>query len=74
MLHFFCAVTGMRISEAVAVEIDKHMTPDCSIVYVRQQRVKSVNRIKEHLDQRSTQVTLSGTASARFSRRWAGLK
>ncbi len=49
MLYFFCAITGMRVSEAVAVEVDKHMETDCSIVYVRQQREKSVNRIKEHL-------------------------
>jgi integrase len=49
MLYFFCALTGMRVSEAVAVEIDKHMETDCSIVYVRQQREKSVNRVKEHL-------------------------
>jgi integrase len=49
MLYFFCAVTGMRVSEAAAVEVHKHMEADCSIVYVRQQREKSVNRIKEHL-------------------------
>jgi integrase len=49
MLYFFCAITGMRVSEAVAVEVDKHMEADCSIIYVRQQREKSVNRIKEHL-------------------------
>jgi integrase len=49
MLYFFCAVTGMRISEAVAVEVDKHMESDGSIVYVRQQREKSINNIKEHL-------------------------
>jgi len=49
MLYFFCAVTGMRVSEAVALEIDMHMQTDCSIVYVRQQREKSVNRVKEHL-------------------------
>ena len=49
VLYFFCLVTGLRVSEAVAVEIDKHLSSDCSIVYVRQQREKSVNRVKEHL-------------------------
>jgi integrase len=49
LIYFFCAITGMRVSEAVAVEIDKHMKSDCSIVYVRQQREKNVSRIKEHL-------------------------
>jgi len=49
MLYFFCAVTGMRISEAVAIEIGQHIGADCSIVYVRQQREKHVGRAKEHL-------------------------
>ena len=49
MLYFFCAVTGMRVSEAVAVEIGRHIGADCSIVYVRQQREKHVGRAKEHL-------------------------
>ena len=49
VLYFFCAVTGMRVSEAIALEIDKHLEPDCSIVYVRQQREKHVGRVKQHL-------------------------
>ena len=49
MLYFFCAITGMRVSEVVALEIDRHLEADCSIVYVRQQREKSVNRVKEQL-------------------------
>ena len=40
MLYFFCLVTGLRVSEAVAIEIDKHIETDCSIVYVRLQRAK----------------------------------
>jgi mRNA-degrading endonuclease YafQ of YafQ-DinJ toxin-antitoxin module len=47
--YFFCAVTGLRVSEAIATEIDKHIEPDCSIIYVRQQREKHVGRVKEHL-------------------------
>lgn len=39
----------MRISEAVAIEIDKHIEPDCSIIYVRQPREKDVNALKPHL-------------------------
>jgi integrase len=49
MFYFFCIVTGMRVSEAVAVEIDKHIEPDGSIIYVRQQRTKSEDRVKKHL-------------------------
>lgn len=47
--YFFCAVTGTRISEAIAIEVGKHMEKDCSIVYVRQQREKHGNRVKGHL-------------------------
>jgi integrase len=36
----------MRVSEAVAIEIEKHIEPDCSIIYVRQQREKDVNALK----------------------------
>jgi integrase len=46
MIYFFSLVTGMRISEAVAIEIAKHIEPDCSIIYVRQQREKDVNALR----------------------------
>ena len=49
MIYFFCLVTGLRVSEAVAIEIDKHIEPDCSIIYVRQQRGKNEDRVKKHL-------------------------
>jgi integrase len=49
MIYFLNLVTGMRISEAVAIEIDKHIEPDCSIIYVRQQREKDVNALKSAL-------------------------
>src|SRR5258707_8557368 len=49
MFYFFCLVTGMRVSEAVAVEIDKHIESDCSIIYVRQQREKRQDCVKSHL-------------------------
>jgi integrase len=49
MIYFLNLVTGMRISEAVAIEIDKHIEPDCSIIYVRQQREKDMNALKPHL-------------------------
>jgi integrase len=38
MIYFSCVVTGLRVSETVAIEIDKHIEPDCSIVRVRPQR------------------------------------
>lgn len=49
MIYFLNLVTGMRISETVAIEIDKHIEPDCSIIYVRQQREKDVNALKPDL-------------------------
>jgi len=49
VFYFFCAVTGLRVSGAIAMEIDKHIESDCSIVYVRQQREKHVGHVKEHL-------------------------
>ena len=49
MIYFLSLVTGMRISEAVAIEIDKHIEPDCSIIYVRQQREKDGNALRPNL-------------------------
>jgi hypothetical protein len=49
MIYFLNLVAGMRISETVAIEIDRHVEPDCSIIYVRQQREKDVNALKPHL-------------------------
>lgn len=49
MIYFLGLVSGMRISEEVAIEIDKHIAPDCSIIYVRQQREKDVNALKPSL-------------------------
>jgi len=49
ILYLFCMATGMRVSEVIAVEIGKHIKPDCSIIYVRQQREKSKNHVKPHL-------------------------
>ena len=49
MIYFFCVVTGMRVSEALAVEIDTHIKSDCSVIYVRQQREKHKGRVKAHL-------------------------
>ncbi|MGB8675433.1 MAG: site-specific integrase [Candidatus Acidiferrales bacterium] len=46
MIYFLSLVTGMRISEAVAIEMEKHIEPDCSIIYVRQQREKDVNALR----------------------------
>jgi integrase len=49
MFYFLSLVTGLRPSEAVALEIDKHIESDCSILYVRQQREKHANVIKSYL-------------------------
>jgi integrase len=57
MIYFLSLITGMRISETVAIEIDKHIEPDCSIIYVRQQREKDVNALKPHLKTEADCVT-----------------
>jgi integrase len=49
MIYFLSLVTGMRISEILAIEIDRHIEPDCSIIHVRQQREKDANILKPHL-------------------------
>jgi hypothetical protein len=37
MLYVLGPATGMRIAELLAVEIDKHISPDCTMIIVRQQ-------------------------------------
>jgi integrase len=32
--------TGIRIAELLALEIGKHISPDCTVVYIRQQRTR----------------------------------
>ena len=32
------AATGVRIAELLALEIGKHISPDCTVIYIRQQR------------------------------------
>jgi integrase len=47
--YFLNLVTGMRISEVVAIEMEKRIKPDCSIIYVRQQLAKDMNALKPDL-------------------------
>jgi len=37
-LFTLLAGSGLRIGELLALEIEKHVSPDCSVIYVRQQR------------------------------------
>lgn len=46
VLYALLAGSGMRISEALGLEIGKHLAADCSVVYVRQQRSKKGHRIE----------------------------
>ena len=32
--------TGIRIAELLALEVGKHLSPDCTVVYIRQQRTR----------------------------------
>ncbi len=48
-MYFLCLATGMRISEAVALEMEKHIESNCSMIYVRQQREKDKNATLPYL-------------------------
>ena len=49
VLYALLAGTGIRISEALGLEIGKHLTTDCSIVSIRQQRSKKGHGIETYL-------------------------
>jgi integrase len=49
VLYALLAGTGMRISEALGLEVGKHLTTNCSIVYIRQQRSKKGHGIETYL-------------------------
>ena len=49
VLYALLAGTGIRISEALGLEVGKHVTADCSIVYIRQQRSKKGHGIETYL-------------------------
>ena len=48
MLYCLLAGSGLRIAEALGLEIGKHFSADCSIVYVRQQRSKKGHGIESY--------------------------
>jgi integrase len=48
VLYCLLAGSGLRIAEALGLEIGKHFSVDCSIVYVRQQRSKKGHKIESY--------------------------
>src|SRR5260370_8715942 len=48
VLYCLLAGSGLRIAEALGLEIGKHFSADCSIVYVRQQRSKRGHEIESY--------------------------
>ncbi len=48
VLYCLLAGSGLRISEALGLEIGKHLSVDCSIVFVRQQRSKKGHEIEPY--------------------------
>lgn len=48
VLYCLLAGSGLRIAEALGLEIGKHFSDDCSIVYVRQQRSKKGHKIEAY--------------------------
>jgi integrase len=48
VLYCLLAGSGLRIAEALGLEIGRHFSTDCSIVYVRQQRSKKGHKIESY--------------------------
>jgi hypothetical protein len=48
VLYALLAGNGMRVSEALGLEIGKHLAADCSVIYVRQQRSKKGHRTETY--------------------------
>src|SRR5882762_2825597 len=48
VLYCLLAGSGLRIAETMGLEIGKHFSNDCSIVYVRQQRSKKGHQIEKY--------------------------
>jgi integrase len=48
VLYALLAGSGLRIAEALGLEIGKHLSHDCSIVFVRQQRSKKGTGIEPY--------------------------
>jgi integrase len=48
VLYCLLAGSGLRIAEALGLEIGKHFSNDCSIVYSRQQRSKKGHKIEAY--------------------------
>src|SRR5262249_40371004 len=46
VLYALLAASGLRIAEALGLEVGKHFSDDCSIIYVRQQRSKKGSGIE----------------------------
>jgi hypothetical protein len=84
VFYFFCLVTGMRVSEAVAVEIDKHVESDAatwtSILTLQQSCVTSsaVERVAFSFNRRTEPCSIHGISRGivlrTFSKRWAVAK
>ena len=48
VLYALLAGSGLRIAEALGLEIGKHLSPDCSILFIRQQRSKKGTGIEPY--------------------------
>lgn len=48
ILYALLAGSGLRIAEALGLEIGKHLSENCSIVFVRQQRAKKGSGIEQY--------------------------
>ena len=55
MIFVLCGAAGLRIGEALGIEIDKHIAPDFLTLYIKQkvrrgkveQRLKTVNGFRQ---------------------------
>jgi len=58
VLFILCGAAGLRISEALGLEIDKHVSEDCQTLFVRQKArgSKIENRLKTHYSERAVDL------------------
>ena len=58
MLFILCGAAGLRISEALGLEIDKHVSEDCLTLFIRQKArgSKIEKRLKTHYSERAVDL------------------
>jgi integrase len=64
MLYVLCASTGLRIGEALGIDIGKHISPDCSTITVREKVWKGQIQYFLKTDNGAREVDLPASVAA----------